>query len=115
MAIVKELRANGRIRRGTLGVALQEITPMIAATYGMDGPAGVYVVTIDPGGPAAQAGIQQGDLLMRFGGEPLRSVNHAVRYMSRTKPGERLVVRVRRMKDVREEDVAVTLAEAPER
>ena len=112
---VNELRSQGRIRRGTLGVTLQEVTPMIAATYGMDGPAGVLVVTVEPGSAAAQAGIQQGDLLMRFGGELLRSVNHAVRLVGKTKPGERLVVRVRRMKDVREDDVAVTLAEAPER
>jgi serine protease Do len=115
MEIVKELRANGKVRRGTLGVNLQEVTPMIAATYGMDGPAGVMAVTVVAGGPAAQAGIQQGDLLMRFGGQPLRSVHDALRYMGKTKPGERLVIRVRRMKDVREEDVAATLAEAPER
>jgi serine protease Do len=114
MESVKELRANGRVRRGTLGVTLQEVTAMIAATYGMDGPAGVMVVTVNPGSPAAKAGILQGDLLMRFGAEPVRSVEHAVRLIARTRPGERLTVRVRRMKDVREEDVDVVLGEAPD-
>jgi len=115
MAIVQVLRTEGRVRRGTLGVAMQEVTPMIAATYGMDGPAGVMVAGVNPGGPAEKAGIQRGDLLMRFGGEPLRSMEHAIRYVARTKPGEPLVVRVRRLKDVREEDVTVTLAEATDK
>jgi serine protease Do len=115
LAVAKELRASGRVRRGTMGVNLQEVTPMIAATYGMDRAAGVMAVTVNPGSPAAQAGIQQGDLLLRIGGEALRSVNHAVRVVARTRPGDRIVVRVRRMKDVREEDLTVTLAEASDK
>jgi serine protease Do len=112
MAVVQELRAHGRVRRGTLGVNLQDVTALTAATYGMDAPAGVMVVTVNPGSPAAEAGIQQGDLILRLGGEPVNTVNQAVRYISRTHPGDKLVVRLRRMKDVREENVTATLAEA---
>jgi len=112
LAVAKELRASGRVRRATLGITLQEVTPMIAATYGMDKPAGVMVSTVLPGSPAAQAGIAMGDLLMRFGAEPLRSPIHATQLLGRAKPGERLTIRVRRMKDVREEDVVATLGEA---
>jgi S1-C subfamily serine protease len=64
---------------------------------------------------AAQAGILQGDLLLRFGGEPVNSVNQAIRHIARTRPGERLQIRVRRMKNVREEDITATLAEASEK
>jgi serine protease Do len=112
---VNELRAHGRVRRGTMGVTLQEVTALTAATYGLDAPAGVMVVTMEAGGPSAQAGIQAGDLLMRINGEPLRSVSHAVRVVGRTKPGDQALVRVRRMKDVREEDIRVTLGEAAEK
>jgi serine protease Do len=115
LAVAKQLREGGRVRRGNLGITLQDVTPMIAATYGMDRAAGVMVVTADAGSPAAQAGIQNGDLLLRFGGEPLRSTSHAIRYVAATRPGDRLVIRVRRMKNVREEDVTVTLGEAPDK
>jgi serine protease Do len=114
MRIVTELRANGRVRRGTMGITIQEVTPPIAATYGMDAPAGALIVSASPGGAAERAGIQKGDIIVRFGGETIRSQSQLVRGLSKSKPGERVTIRVRRMKDVREEDLFVTLDEAPE-
>lgn len=114
LEVVKELRANGRVRRATLGIAVQEVTADTAAMYGMDQPAGALVQTVSPGSPAQQAGILPGDILMRVGGEQVRSALHLPRSLAKFKPGERVTVRVRRMKDVREEDVSATLAEAPD-
>ncbi len=109
--VVKELRANGRVRRATLGLAVQEVTADTAAMYGMDRPAGALIQNVAPGSAAQQAGIQPGDILLRVGAEPVRSSIYLARVLAKFKPGERVTLRVRRMKDVREEDVSATLAE----
>jgi serine protease Do len=110
--IAQELRASGRVRRGTLGVTIQEVTPQIAATYGMDAPAGALIASVAPGSSAQRAGIGKGDIIVRFGGESIANQAQLVRLIGKTKPGERVSVRVRRMKDVREDDVGATLDEA---
>ena len=114
MVVVRELRANGRVRRGTLGILVQEVTADMAANYGMDAPAGALIQSVLPGSAAERAGIVTGDIVLRFEGETVRSTAQLVRAISKSKPGAQVTVRVRRMKDVREEDLKATLGEAPD-
>jgi serine protease Do len=78
----------------------------------MDAPAGALIQEVLPGSPADRAGILPGDILLRFGGEPVRSSGHVVRIIAKSRPGERITLQVRRMKDARDEDMTVTLGEA---
>ena len=111
LAIAKELRASGRVRRAALGITVAEVTPEAAALYGMDGPAGAYVQAVEPGGAAAKAGIAQGDVLLVLNGEPLRSDRHATRMVMKLRPGDTVTLRVRRKADARDEELRVTLGE----
>ncbi len=63
--VVEQLEQNGRVRRGWLGVQIQEVTPEIAQSFGRADLAGALVAGVSPGGPAARAGIEQGDVILK--------------------------------------------------
>jgi serine protease Do len=63
--VVEQLEENGRVRRGWLGVQIQEVTPEIARSFGRADLAGALVAGVSPGGPAARAGIEQGDVILK--------------------------------------------------
>jgi serine protease Do len=62
-AIVK----HGRMIRGWLGVSVQEVTPQIAAEFGLKKPGGALIVEVSPRSPAAKAGLRRGDIIVRYG------------------------------------------------
>ena len=68
--VLGELMAHGRVRRGSIGVVAQQaaIPDAMARTAGVDQPSGVWVASVERGGPAAQAGLEQGDLIVGAGG-----------------------------------------------
>lgn len=67
--IVDQLKANGHIRRGWLGVRIQNVTQDIADGLGMGEAHGALVSSVTADGPAAKAGIQQGDVIVSFDGK----------------------------------------------
>ncbi|MBV8549497.1 MAG: DegQ family serine endoprotease [Alphaproteobacteria bacterium] len=67
--IIEQLKSNGHIRRGWLGVHIQTVTPDIAKGLGMDHAHGALVSDVTPDGPAAKAGVQQGDVITSFDGK----------------------------------------------
>lgn len=66
--VVAQLEAHGRVARGWLGVQIQNVTPEIASTLGINDPKGAIVASVVPGGPAAKAGFQQGDIVLAVNG-----------------------------------------------
>src|SRR5687767_2155091 len=60
--IQKQLREKGRVARGRIGVVIQEVTRDLAQSFGLDRPRGALVASVDKDGPAANAGIQPGDV-----------------------------------------------------
>jgi serine protease Do len=66
-AIVK----HGRMIRGWLGVSVQEVTPQIAAEFGLKKPGGALIVEVSPRSPAAKAGLSRGDIIVRYGDEEI--------------------------------------------
>ena len=74
--VAQQLLAHGRIARGYLGLGLQpvRIDRSIADEAGLAEPQGLIVISVDPDGPGQRAGIQQGDILIRWGTDPLHSV-----------------------------------------
>ena len=67
--IIDQLKNNGKIRRGWLGVHIQTVTPDIAEGLGLGKPRGALVSSVSTDGPAAAAGIQQGDVIINFDGK----------------------------------------------
>jgi S1-C subfamily serine protease len=110
--IVERLRAHGKITRGYLGVDTATATPALALLHRLPRAEGVLLEWVDPGGPAAAAGLREGDVVFAVGGVPVRRVGDigdAVTY--RLGPGDAVDVRFDRGGG--EQSVTVTLGEKP--
>ncbi len=68
-SIVQQLVSGGRVTRGWIGVSIQPLDADIARSLGLDEPRGALVANVVPDGPAARAGIQQGDVILTFNGQ----------------------------------------------
>ena len=111
--VIASAQAGGNVvRRPWLGAKLQTVTPEIAEGLGLKRPTGALVANIVPGGPAAQAGVQNGDLIVSVDGQPVDDPN-AFDYRFATKPlgGRAQLVVVRGGKEVK---VAIALQIAPD-
>jgi serine protease Do len=69
--IIAQLKTTGKIQRGWLGVRIQPISDEIAETMGLGKPHGALIAGMTEGGPAAKAGVQNGDIVLTFDGRPV--------------------------------------------
>jgi len=69
--VVKQLKKSGRVTRGWLGVLIQDVTRELAESFGMDRPEGALVAQILENSPAAEAGIEVGDVVIEYSGKPI--------------------------------------------
>ena len=98
-------------RPGYIGVRLQPLTPEMAAALGMSEPLGSIVAAVEKASPAEQAGLRNGDVLVRFAGETPPDERALLRAIARAKPGSSAAIGLRR--DGQEMEVPVTIAEWP--
>ena len=82
--VVAQLKDYGKTRRGWLGVRIQAITPEIAESLGLKEPKGALVASATPGGPAAAAGIEAGDVILRFDGKEIPDMRRLPRVVAET-------------------------------
>jgi len=66
--VYKQLKNKGRVSRGWLGVLIQDVTRELAESFDMDHPHGALIAKVLPGGPAEKAGIEVGDIVVKFNG-----------------------------------------------
>jgi len=107
----KQLQATGKVTRGRLGVQIQALTPELAKSFKLDDVKGVLVASVEPGSPAAKAGLQPGDVILGLEGKPVQSANELPRLVAGTKPGTTVTLDVWRSGARRQ--VKATLAEFP--
>ncbi len=96
MQVIEQLKQNGHVTRGWLGVVIQEVDKKLADSFGLDRPKGALVVQISPGGPAALAGIKEGDIITKFdGGEIATSADlpHIVGQLPQGKAAQVAIIR----------------------
>lgn len=94
--IVNELIQNGEIRRGWLGVRVQEMNDDIAESLGLDRPRGALISEVNAKGPAHKAGFQPGDVIMDFGGSEIRSMRDLPRAVADSKIASNVKVKILR-------------------
>jgi serine protease Do len=110
--VAKSLIADGRVVRGFLGVLIQSVTPEIAGKFHTPEPRGALVGDVLEDGPAAQAGIQQGDVIWNYDGTPVKDVPALQRLAAATPPGDRVTLTVLRQGQT--EHLEVIMAELEE-
>ena len=103
-----ELVKTGHVSRGRLGVAVQAVNQTLADSFGLQKPAGALVSSVDPGGPAAKAGLQAGDVILAVNGAPVNSSSELPSQIAAMKPGTKATLDVWR--DKSKKQVTVTLA-----
>jgi serine protease Do len=94
MRVAEQLRTNGKMTRGRIGVALGEMTKEVAESLGLGKPRGAYVRNVEPGGPAAAGGIESGDVILSFNGRDIAKSTDLPRAVGETKPGSTASVQV---------------------
>jgi serine protease Do len=87
MDVQTQLREKGRVSRGRIGVAIQEVSRDLATSFGLDRPRGALVVSVDKGGPAEKAGVEQTDIITKFDGKPVESQSDLPRIVAAIRPG----------------------------
>ena len=112
MRVADQLRTNGKMTRGRIGVALGEMTKEVAESLGLGKPRGAYVRNVEPGGPAAGGGIESGDVILSFNGREIAKSTDLPRVVGDTKPGTSAPVQVWRKGATRELTVTVTDTES---
>ncbi len=70
-AVVEQLIRYGEVRRGRIGVVIQDLTPDLAAAMGIDARKGAVVSAVEPGSPAQRAGLRPGDVIVAADGKPV--------------------------------------------
>lgn len=87
MKVTEQLLATGRVERGRIGVAIQEVTQALAKSFGMDAPRGALVASVEKDGPAAKAGIEPGDVILSVDGQPVETSSALPPLIADIKPG----------------------------
>ncbi len=96
MNAVTQIETTGHVRRGVLGVRIQEVTSQIASAMGLSRSGGALVAEVEPGTAAARAGVRTGDLITAFNGTPIDTSADLPPLVGALAPGTRATLRVTR-------------------
>lgn len=88
MNVAEQLKTRGRVSRGKIGVAIQELNKELATSFGLPRATGALVNAVEPGGPADKAGLKAGDILLRVDGQPVESSADLPRLIGTSQPGK---------------------------
>ena len=94
MDIQAQLRAHGEVRRGRIGVSIQELTPQLAQAFGLEDAEGALVGTVEPGSPAQRAEVLTGDVVLRFDARRVRSADDLPRIVGAVEPGREVAMTI---------------------
>jgi len=107
--IAKLLRTQGKVVRGKIGVLIGEVTSEVANAIGMPKASGAAVSSVESDGPADKAGIQPGDVIIKYDGKPVENSKDLRRAVAATAPGSKVSATVWR--DGAAKDLMVTVGE----
>jgi serine protease Do len=105
--ISNQLKVNGKVTRGRLGIRLQEVTKELAESFGLDRPTGALVAQVEHGSPAEQAGMKSGDVVLKYAGRTIESSRDLPGLVGATQPGKTVTLEVWRKRHSEEVDVKV--------
>ncbi|HKJ94067.1 MAG TPA: trypsin-like peptidase domain-containing protein, partial [Gammaproteobacteria bacterium] len=109
--VMKSIIEHGRVIRGWIGVQIQAVTPQLADSFGLQEARGVVIAGVLNGGPADQAGLQPGDVILRIDDKPVEGTKDLLARVSGSKPGSK--IKVSGVRDGEKFEDSVTVAERP--
>src|SRR5881296_3504527 len=109
--VMRQLIAKGRVVRGWLGIAIQDVTDELAGAFGVREREGVLVSEVIKGGPAEAAGVRQGNVIVELNGAPIKEVPELQRRVAAVAPGQ--PVRLKVIRERRPVALSVTVTEMP--
>jgi len=115
MRVAEQLRSHGRVIRGRIGAQIDEVPREIADAVNGGRSGGAIVRSVESGGPAERAGLEAGDIVVRFDGRNIERSTDLSRFVSNAKPGGKVVLQVLRRSVSREHHVVVAEAVEPGR
>lgn len=109
--VVNQLKGNGKVERGWLGIAFQEVTRDLAESFGLEDVKGALVASVIEDSPADKAGVKPGDILVKYNNETLSDAAELPHMVGRTKVGVKVPLTV--FRDGKEKNLKVKIAELP--
>lgn len=82
--VMEQLKNHGKVVRGWIGVEIQEVTPDLAKSFGLAAPTGALVGGVEAGGPAAKAGVERGDIITKYNGNPVHDEHELPEMVAQT-------------------------------
>jgi serine protease Do len=110
--VVEQLKDQGFVSRGWLGVVIQDVSIDLARSFGMDKPGGALVAKVNQGSPAADAGVNTGDVILAFNGEAIELSSDLPPLVGAIRPGDTVEVDV--LRNGKQLSLAVTIRELRE-
>jgi serine protease Do len=110
--LLPQLEAKGKVTRGWMGVAIQEVTPDLADAFGLQKPHGALVAKVLTGGPADLGGIKAGDVITEYDGQQVKEANDFPLMVARTQVNREVQVKV--LREGKNVPFRVTVGEMPE-
>ena len=107
MNVADQLRRNGKVERGRIGVVIQEVSYDLAKSFGLQAANGALISQVTPGGPADKAGLQPGDIVQSVNGENVKASSDLPVLVGMMPPGTQLTLGIWR--NGKREEVQVTL------
>jgi S1-C subfamily serine protease len=95
-AVMESIVQDGKVTRGWIGVEPRELSPELADTFGLKQASGVIITGVLQNGPAAQAGVRPGDLILKVNGHAVSTVPELLSRVAALKPGEQAALLVQR-------------------
>ena len=111
-SILDDIVTQGRVIRGWLGIDAQQMTPDLAASFGLKTLSGVIIANVVAGGPGAKAGLEPGDILLAIRGKPILDPRETMVDIAEISPGTQLPITI--LRDGEKRDVSCTVGERPE-
>nr|WP_172435060.1 DegQ family serine endoprotease [Pseudomonas otitidis] len=112
MSVADQLKANGKVNRGWLGVVIQEVNKDLAESFGLDKPAGALVAQVLENGPAAKGGLQVGDVILSMNGQPIVMSADLPHLVGGLKPGTKIDLGI--VRDGNRKNLSLSIGALPE-
>ncbi|KIG04510.1 DegQ family serine endoprotease [Caballeronia concitans] len=109
MRVADQLKTSGKVVRGRIAVAIGEVTKDVADSLGLAKAQGALVSSVESGGPADKAGVQPGDIILKFNGTNVETATDLPRMVGDSKPGTKATITIWRKGQSR--DLPITIAE----